>query len=277
MAETTPKKPEIAEAKPMMIKRNKLKKCTDVIETQVVAPTVTASILWVPHKWNPWTDKSTDIKFADERTGIGSGEAVVGMEIGCKNGPEGQNSVYDLDHGNGVGNLGKISVKNMTMCDCRLAAESRGPFMKIWRKVNLLIEWIKKYRHDESCAEDIYNQLDKKWGSSKTTVLEGINRLEVCVSNLTKLNEIVENLKQTKKESAAMKSEYITDICAYFEHASLQEKLNDISRKEAIDMTLIIVHKKKGWMIVKDTSKVSCPRITQGGPRIHVDKELLSL
>ena len=33
-------------------------------------------------------------------------------------------------------------------------------------------------------------------------------------------------------------------------------------------MTLIIVHKKKGWIIVKDATRLSCPRITRGAPRI---------
>jgi len=49
----------------------------------------------------------------------------------------------------------------------------------------------------------------------------------------------------------------------------LQELLNECVRKEATTMTLIIVHEKKGWLIVKNINKLSCPRITRGAPRIN--------
>jgi hypothetical protein len=45
--------------------------------------------------------------------------------------------------------------------------------------------------------------------------------------------------------------------------------LNECVRKEATMMTLIIVDEKKGWLIVKDINKLSCPRITRGAPRIN--------
>ena len=45
--------------------------------------------------------------------------------------------------------------------------------------------------------------------------------------------------------------------------------LNECVRKEATIMTLIIVDEKQGWLIVKDTNKLSCPRITRGAPRIN--------
>jgi hypothetical protein len=53
----------------------------------------------------------------------------------------------------------------------------------------------------------------------------------------------------------------------------LQDLLNECIRKEATNMTLIIVNKKKGWLNVKDINKLSCPRITRGAPKI-VRKEL---
>ena len=52
---------------------------------------------------------------------------------------------------------------------------------------------------------------------------------------------------------------------------SLYEMINANVKKEAIDKTLIIVHKKKGWMIVKDLDKIMCSRITRGAPRIAVN------
>ena len=51
----------------------------------------------------------------------------------------------------------------------------------------------------------------------------------------------------------------------------LIEQCNDSVRKEAINYTLIIVHKQKGWMIVKKLENITCPRITRGSPRININ------
>jgi hypothetical protein len=71
-----------------------------------------------------------------------------------------------------------------------------------------------------------------------------------------------------EKEYHSLNSEYIDTIINSLGTNSLQELLNNCVRKEAISKTLIIVDENKGWFIVKNISKLSCPRITRGALRI---------
>ena len=99
-----------------------------------------------------------------------------------------------------------------------------------------------------------------------------INR-RLYLTDLTKLNETinVSKNKYLKKEfnGKALTSEYITDVVKNLGNNQLKDILDDCIRKEAIDMKLIIVDKNKGWFPVNDLSKLSCPRITSGAPRIN--------
>jgi hypothetical protein len=110
--------------------------------------------------------------------------------------------------------------------------------------------------------------LNQTGTTSKMTLLQGIERREISGSNFNKLNNIIEHVKKIKND--VVQNEYITDICDYMKNDTFQDKMNECVRQEAIVMTLIVVHKKKGWMIVKDVSKLSCPRITRGSVRIHM-------
>ena len=66
-----------------------------------------------------------------------------------------------------------------------------------------------------------------------------------------------------------MESEYINDVIINMKNQTLKDLLNNCVRQEAIDMKLIIVYEKTGYIIVDDVTKISCPRITRGAPRIH--------
>ena len=110
--------------------------------------------------------------------------------------------------------------------------------------------------------------LNERSTKSKMTLIQGIERREISGSNFVKINEIIEQVKKIKKN--VVQNEYITDICDYMKNDTFQDKMNECVRQEAIVMTLIVVHKTKGWMVVKDVSKLSCPRITRGSVRIHL-------
>ena len=120
-------------------------------------------------------------------------------------------------------------------------------------------------------ANKFYNDINQKYGSSRTTIMDGIDRYELSKANLLKLNELLNELKKNKLENEydSLKSEYIDDIVNSLNDRSLQYMLNECVRKEATIMTLIIVDEKKGWMVVKDINRLSCPRITRGAPRIN--------
>ncbi len=83
------------------------------------------------------------------------------------------------------------------------------------------------------------------------------------------LNELKKHKLKNEYDSLK-KSEFIECIIEGLGDKSLQDLLNECVRKEATDMTLIIVHEKKGWFRVKDTiDRITCPRITCGAPRIN--------
>ena len=168
--------------------------------------------------------------------------------------------------------MGNISVKDMTNDDCTLGTECCEGMRKICRTIiNPFICWITKYKSKCELANKFYNEINKKYGSSRTTIIDGIDRLELSKTNLQKLNELFNELKKYKSEQKyeSLKSEYIDDIISSLNDKSLQDMLNECVRKEATIMTLIIVDKNKGWLIVKDINKLSCPRITRGSPRIN--------
>ena len=180
----------------------------------------------------------------------------------------GQNSTVDLIHPN----MGNISVKDMTNDDCTLGTEGCNDMRVIFRTIiNPFVSWILKYKPSCELANKFYNEIDKNYGSSRITIIDGIDRFELSQSNLEKLNELLNELKKHKleKKYESLESEYINDIVNSLGDKSLQDILNECVRKEATTMTLIIVYETEGWLIVKDTSKLSCPRITRGAPRIY--------
>tara|TARA_B100001769_G_C22074681_1_gene578640 strand:- start:507 stop:1283 length:777 start_codon:yes stop_codon:yes gene_type:complete len=220
--------------------------------------------------WNPWSNKSNNIQYKSRIKYIGNGEEKLASELDITTRLGGQNNTVDLVHHE----IGNISVKDMTNDDCILGSDGSQHMRTLFRKVVYpLSSWAEKYRYKCEYAKDIYNSLDIKYGISRTTIFDGIERSELSKSNLTELNNILECVKKAHNELLyqSISSEYIVDICEYLKEESLHEKLNDCVRQEAINKTLIVVDKIKGWIIVKDLSKITCPRITRGSPRINIE------
>lgn len=219
-------------------------------------------------KYIKWSNKSKDIPFKSSKKCVGNGEEKLAKELDISTPLGGQNSTVDLVHPN----MGNISVKDMTNDDCTLGTECCNDMRKIFRTIiNLFVCWIIKYESKCELANKFYNEINKNYGSSKTSIINGIDRLELSKTNLQKLNDLLNTLKQHKLENkySSLNSEYIEDIIYSLNSKSLQDILNECVRKEAITMKLIIVDEKKGWLIVEDTNKLSCPRITRGSPRIN--------
>lgn len=221
--------------------------------------------------FNQWTDNTKDTPFeGNKKKCIGNGEKQSAKELDILRPLGGQNSVYDLFHPE----FGPISIKDMTDDNCTLGVEGRQNMIKIlMTTVNPFLSWIIKYQSKCNLANKFYDDINKSYGSSKNTIYEGIYRYELSESNLSKLNELLNELKSFKSNISydSLKSEYVHDIINSLGDKSLKDLLDECVRIEATTMTLIIVHKKKGWLVVKDLSKLSCPRITRGAPRINYD------
>lgn len=220
--------------------------------------------------WNKWSKKSANISYKTNKKCIGNGEHKLKYELNISTSVGGQNSTADLIHPI----MGKISVKDMTNDDCTLGTDGCRNMRKIFRTIiNPFISWSEKHKLECKLANKYYNYVNKAYGSSRFTIIEGIDRFELSNSNLSKLNEILNKIKKDKKnfesQYDSLKSEYIDDIIINLDNNSLQQLLDECVRKEATKMKLIIVNEEKGWFIVTNTSKLSCPRITRGAPRIH--------
>ena len=243
-------------------KKFKIKNKNDISENPQITNT---------DSFNKWSDKSKDTQFKTTKKCVGNGEEKLAKELDITTPVGGQNSTVDLTHYR----FGDISVKDMTKDDCTLGTEGCQTMRRIFRIVNLFVCWIEKYKSKCKLAKKYYNYINKKYGSSRITIMAGIDRYELSKSNLAELNKLLNHLKLYKlsvkdmTKDNSLNSEYVNDIISSLGDKSLQELLNDCVRKEATDMTLIIVDKNKGWCIVKDISKLSCPRITRGAPRIN--------
>ena len=222
------------------------------------------------NKYTLWSDKSKDIPFKSQKKGIGNGEEKVKKELNILSSVGGQNSTYDLIDQNGV----KISVKDMTKSDCTLGVNGSTDMRKIlFDIICIFIQWTKKYKDECKLANYFYNNINKKYGKSKKTMLECIYRLELSKTNLLKLNKLLFKLKYEyliyKKLNNSLESEYIEDIINELNNNTLMELLDNCVRREAQRMKLIIVHEERGWVIIDNINDLNCPRITRGAPRIN--------
>lgn len=222
-----------------------------------------------PDVWHPWTARSAAIEFKTTEKAIGNGEAKAAAELGIATGLGGQNAVADLVHPS----LGEISVKDMTSDSCTLGVEGQHRMRQILRETaQPFVGWCLKYRQHCEFARGMSVALGMAHGSARTSIMDGIDRCELCCSNLDKLDGLLEELKAktgAAEVTGSLASEYVQDIVASLGDKSLKEKLDECVREEATAMTLIIVHEQRGWLVVGETAGVTCPRITRGAPRIE--------
>jgi len=147
-------------------------------------------------EWNPWTNKSRDIRFNSSQNSVGNGEEKLGKEFDVA--PLGQNFSYDLDV-----NGEKWEVKELDSDKSfRLGVEVSSDYthiisavIRIFEKIdyiyNSLIEGTIKQE-----ILSIKNSLSCTYGRSTTLLLDGLRKNEVSESNLEKANEIIETLKK---------------------------------------------------------------------------------
>jgi hypothetical protein len=164
-------------------------------------------------KLHQWSTKSIKVLFKSTNKSIGNGEDKLAKELGIATTIGGQNSTHDLKHLK----LGKISVKDMTKSDCTLGTDCTQEMRKIFRKVIIpFILWVEKYESSCELATFFQNSMNKKHGSSKITVLEGIDRYELSMLLFVELNKNLEKFKDKKEDDGtsyrSLNSEYTDDI-----------------------------------------------------------------
>lgn len=220
--------------------------------------------------WNDWSYKSKDISFISKTRCVGNGEEKLQKELDITKPLGKQNNTFDLHDPL----IGYISVKDMTSDDCRLGKNAKCKMRKLFRNtVDPFLTWIEQDHQKCSLAKQFFDDIHKSHGHGKKILRDCIDEFEISKSNLDKLNKMMNDLKNISKTKRNIsKSKVVIDrITNYLGDKSLQDLLNECVRSEATTHKLIICHKEYGWFFVNNINKLTCPRITQGSPRIHYD------
>lgn len=243
-------------------------------------------------KYTSWPEqfckKKLDDQWKSKGRCIGNGEEILREVLFNNSGkpvPDlgGQNDTVDIPK---IPSLkweeGNSSVKDMTTDSCIVGTDCTKRARKIFAMtVYLFVSWVLKWK-DKECkiAKEYYIELNKKHGSAKLKLLDGIYKFELASGgadegNYPTLSSLLEDLKKKfnndKEKHDSLKSEYVEDIVNAMGEKTLKELMDDCVRREAIKNNLFIVHKEKGWLLVRDIEKITCPRITRGAPRIDYE------
>lgn len=219
-------------------------------------------------RWTKWST-TNDTPFKSDKRYVGDGEEKLCVELGlplsCIGG---QNSTGDIIVPGGK----DISVKKYSGSAggfCRLGAECQEEASKIIHKIQILATWCKMYSDNyvsqriKKCIPDLERILSKgEISQSKVKQLdELINEVALIYGNSLKLAQC----KAFKSD--LISASILPDI---LQGKSLQDLLNQVARREAIETRLYLVHETLGYAEIRDPEMIWCPRITQNKPRVAI-------
>jgi hypothetical protein len=146
--------------------------------------------------WNPWTYKSSNVQFKSKKKYIGDGEEKLGKEFNTQ--PLGQNMSYDLKVGREKWEVKKLDTDN----SFRLGVSVSSNYINLQYKLINCFSNLDKVK-DQLLSRffrkkifNVINQINSSFGSSRTSILEGLLKNELSEANLIKLNELIEELKE---------------------------------------------------------------------------------
>lgn len=220
--------------------------------------------------WVQWST-TNDIPFKSDKKSVGDGEeklcAELGLPLSCVGG---QNSTGDIIVPRGK----NISVKKYSESAggfCRLGAECQEELSKILHAIHILYTWCEKYSENY-----VAQKIQKRIPNLGSIVSRG----EISTSKVKELNELTDQLASIYGNSLslgaqcrAFKSDLLSAsiLMKIVESGkSLQDLLNDVARREAIEKRLYLVHDTLGYTEINDPEMIWCPRITQSKPRIAI-------
>jgi hypothetical protein len=148
-------------------------------------------------KWNPWTDKSQDISFKSNKSGVGDGEAKLGAEYDTA--PNGQNSSHDLNIFDEKWECKKLDSDNSFRLGVEVSAEYTQTLMNVLRILEIIKSIIHKLINETKIKKDLQNIVSKINETSKkckTSLMNGLLKNEVSSSNLEKANDIIEYIRE---------------------------------------------------------------------------------
>ena len=148
--------------------------------------------------WNPWTEKSDDVDFEKKGSGVGHGEYKLGKEFDIV--PLGQNFSYDLEFGHEKWEVKKLDNGN----SFRIGVKGASQYSNLKTYLINVIHKLQTIENEEELISDYYNkkvskileEFNSKFGLSRTTIYEGLRKDELSEENLSKLSDLLEELRE---------------------------------------------------------------------------------
>jgi hypothetical protein len=150
-------------------------------------------------EWNKWTSKSQNIPFDHKEQGTGDGEFKLGAEFGLR--PQGQNVKHDL-----LINGEKWEVKKLDLDGSfRLGVDAQIGYLPV--QMNLLqifigvdeaLSLLQDVEDDEIKLQlkKAFGKINTGFGRSRTKIIDGLIKSEVCEANLNMIDSILDDLRQ---------------------------------------------------------------------------------
>lgn len=215
--------------------------------------------------WNSWTKKSNGIPYKSSKSYIGDGEEKLGKEFGTK--PLGQNDSHDLNVNNEKWEVKKLDSGESFRLGVEIASKYNDLLYRLIGCFDTL-NIVKEHLVSESFKEKIIRILDDvntSWGISKTPILMGLYKNEVAESNLIKLNELLEELKEIifiSHNKIKLYSSYDGELYEYtstdavkkihLENISIDKKVKIFGSPESFDQNFLKSKIKQNIEILKD-------------------------
>lgn len=146
--------------------------------------------------WNSWTKKSNGIPYKSSKSYIGDGEEKLGKEFGTK--PLGQNDSHDLNVNNEKWEVKKLDSEESFRLGVEIASKYNDLLYRLigcFDTLNLVKEHLVSKLFKERIGR-ILDDVNTSWGKAKNTILLGLYKNEVSESNLIKLDQLLEELKE---------------------------------------------------------------------------------
>ena len=247
--------------------------------------------------WVPFTAKSAGIPFEGNKNGEGDGEQMVAAEYGTV--VLGQNSPYDIIVEGNPHDVKKLDVKD----DFNTGKKGRDAYREPMILAATLINTAHALAENDVFTKEEKELLSDVGGLSPDELVESNQKklVKACRVLQTKREELRSTLPVGRVTINGQAVEIplgkYYSICQmadlpfppkyspYVERIQLLQKmdhvyidepdkfmkdLNSLVEKIFSHMGLIIVHKEKGYMRLKDASKIRFLRITRGCPRFQV-------
>lgn len=215
--------------------------------------------------WNSWTKKSNGIPYKSTKSYIGDGEEKLGEEFGTK--PLGQNDSHDLNIKNEKWEVKKLDSDESFRLGVEIASKYNDLLYRLIGCFDTL-NLVKKHLVSKLFKERIGRILDDvntSWGKAKNTILLGLYKNEVSESNLIKLDQLLEELKEItfiSHNKIKLHSSYDGELYEYtstdavkkihLENISIDKKIKIFGSPEIFDQNFLKSKIQQNLEILED-------------------------